>query len=494
MIFYLLTSLLLLTLGLTLALEFRFFAYSFYDFYRYSISLVDRFKRKKVLYTLELMLTITSLILTLISYPIFGVIFNITSLVVSIIEVPKVKVKFTRRNMTLMVTSFALIATSYLLLIKFDKGRYVSIIGCILSVYVFVFISYIISYPIECLVQNHYIKNAKKKMEDNPKLKIIGITGSYGKTTFKNSLKTLLSQERILCSPGNINTPMGLVRFINDKLSPVDTILILEMGIDRVKGMQKFKKIFKLDYAVITSIGMQHLRTMRTLDNIYKAKTDIVNLLKPNGMIVYCKNSVKPSEKLRKPFIEYSKDDYVLQETGNDKNLKYKSVILQTKLTSLSAINHSFGAYLLSKDILHNNGNLEQRFSEIKEVSRRKKTTVKNGVTIIDDSYNINSKSSKESFELVDKYSGSKGVVTAGLVELGSKFKNEHYEFGRGLTRFDTVFFVGKINKSTYKGFIDNGGISSNICHIKKLKEVDQQIKGIDVLLILPVGGAFSLS
>lgn len=494
MILQLLSCFLLLTFSITLILEIRFFVYSFYDLYRYLISFVDRFKKKKILFILSILLLAANITFTLLSYPLIGVILSIISLIPAIIEVPKVKVKFTRRNITLMVANLLIIGTIYLLLIKFDIAKYLAIIINYACVPIVLFLSYILASPSEYLIQLHYIKAAKKKIKDNPKLKIIGITGSYGKTTFKNSLKTLLSQERVLSSPGNINTPMGLVKFINDKLSPVDTILILELGIDRVNGMKKFKRIFNLDYAVITSVGLQHIRTMRSLSNIYKAKTDIVTLLKPGGIIVYNKDAVKESSKLREPRIEYGKEGYVLLDKDGFKTLRHKSTLLQTKLTSLSAINHSFGAYLLSKEILHNKGNLEQRFSEIKEVTRRKKTILKDGVIIIDDSYNINPQSSKESFDLAFKHLGKKAVVTAGLVELGRKFKQEHYEFGKNLAAFDSVFYVGKIDRATYQGFKDNNGNDNKIIHIKCIEEVYKRIQGIEVLLILPLGGGFSLS
>ena len=111
--------------------------------------------------------------------------------------------------------------------------------------------------------------------------KIIGITGSFGKTTMKTYLSSFLRKKYFcISSPGNVNTLMGLTKWVNQNVEKEVEFLVVELGIDEKKGMKKFAKLFSLDFAFITGIGPVHLSTFRTLQNVAKAKSAIQFLLK----------------------------------------------------------------------------------------------------------------------------------------------------------------------------------------------------------------------
>ena len=116
--------------------------------------------------------------------------------------------------------------------------------------------------PIEKGVNNHYINDAKRILRENPDLTIIGVTGSYGKTSVKFYLETLLRQKyRVLVTPESYNTPMGIVITIRKFLKPTHEIFVCEMGARYAGEIKEDCDLVHPHHGLITSIGPQHLDT-----------------------------------------------------------------------------------------------------------------------------------------------------------------------------------------------------------------------------------------
>ena len=143
-----------------------------------------------------------------------------------------------------------------------------SIIGLIpILNYLLCGIAAIIVFPLETLLQSKFIYLAKKKLSSMPNLKIIGITGSYGKTSVKFILQKLLEGHYKVCvSPNSFNTPMGLCRSINQNLKQSDEIFIAEMGARKKGDIIRLCSIARPDISIITAVGEQHLATFKNID------------------------------------------------------------------------------------------------------------------------------------------------------------------------------------------------------------------------------------
>ena len=116
-------------------------------------------------------------------------------------------------------------------------------IANILSIF-FAMIANFINKPIELAIKKHYINDAKRILKSMPNLIVIGITGSYGKTSVKNFLyKTLSSQYEVLITPKNYNTTMGVVKTIRENLKPIHQIFICEMGATQVGDIKEICEI-----------------------------------------------------------------------------------------------------------------------------------------------------------------------------------------------------------------------------------------------------------
>ncbi len=206
---------------------------------------------------------------------------------VNIIKKPLVYTNRVKRLMTTQIIVFLAILS----FLFFTKQP--TLIVCI-SVFALSFFSYIlliianfINYPIEKSINNYYINDAKKILAENPNRLIIGITGSYGKTSTKKILSQIVSSEKIvLATPESYNTLMGVVRTIRESLRPIHEVFIVEMGAKQLGDIKEICDLVKPHIGIITSIGKQHLETFKSLDNIKKTKNELFMNLRENGTAI----------------------------------------------------------------------------------------------------------------------------------------------------------------------------------------------------------------
>ena len=201
----------------------------------------------------------------------------------------KIKFSITSRIKRLYITEFIIIGLliTFLLLTNFSGIFLVLLLLTVACNYHFIYLVKLINTPVEKMVYYYYFKMAKDKLKNMNNLNVIGITGSYGKTTSKNILSHVLSSKYITKpTPKNLNTPYGLMITVNNHLDKFDEILVAEMGA-YVKGEIKTMCDFvKPKYAILTTIGEAHLETFKSKDNICEAKFELVESLPSDGVCV----------------------------------------------------------------------------------------------------------------------------------------------------------------------------------------------------------------
>ena len=168
--------------------------------------------------------------------------------------------------------------------------------------YVIVYLANCINHPVERLIYHKFERQAKRKLKENPSLRIVGITGSYGKTSSKNILNDILNAKyNCLATPKSLNTFNGLMITINNQLSKFDDVFIAEMGA-YVKGeINGLCKLVNPKYGIITSIGTAHLETFGSEQNIIDGKMELIEYLPSDGVGVLNKDDPKQkSYKIKK--------------------------------------------------------------------------------------------------------------------------------------------------------------------------------------------------
>lgn len=359
----------------------------------------------------------------------------------------KTPLKFTARVCRLLPLVTVLNFGLSLLSVYFVKDTIVcySLIGVVpLFSLLSVIVSALIASPIEALISAFYESKAKKKIAG---VSVIGITGSYGKTTAKNILEKFLSVKySVYASPHSYNTPMGLCKCVNEEYAKQE-FFIAEMGA-RYKGdIKKLKKIFKPEYTMLTSIGDQHLETFGSLKNIIEEKCSITEGTQfsvANGYDELVKNNVKNAV-ITGENIKFDNVVTNLSGTAFTLTVGEESVEVVTRLlgdhipeliTLCAAFAMHFGITL---------SDIAEQCEKLPYVEHRLEVLNGGNMIILDDSFNSNPNGAKNALKILDSFEGTKVIVTPGFVELGKDSEAKLVEFGKQIMDVcNYAFLVGR--------------------------------------------------
>ena len=358
--------------------------------------------------------------------------------------------------------------------------------------YIIVYVANIINHPVERMIYHKFERKAKDKLKSMNNLKVVGITGSYGKTSCKNILNDVLNVKyNTLATPKSLNTFNGLMITVNNTLSKFDDIFIAEMGA-YVKGeINGLCKLVNPKYGIITSIGTAHLETFGSEKNIQEGKMELIEYLPSDGIGILNKDDEKQRNyKIKK------KDHAKIVWIGIDEDnvdVKASNIKCNNKGTTFDVVfkkdkkKYSFETKLLGK---HNVYNILAAIAlgyefglSIKELQQgvKKVTPVEHRLEIkklgvfyqIDDAYNSNPVGAKAALDVLNMMDGKKVVVTPGMIELGAKEKELNKEFGRQIADVaDSVILVGEKRTIPIKeGLIDKKFKEDNIYVLNDVRE-----------------------
>ena len=469
----------LIPTGLALIDSMHFFQLNSYRFSTHLKWITENFHK----YLSHYLFSVILLIVSLFSYRV-DVKMGVTALlflVAAVAERPKKAKKplvYTPRVKRMLVTLgllfAAIIAGSAIPLFGANHGSVaVFIVVCIYALAPFwVLVANLINIPVEKLVNRYYTNDAKRILAACPDLRIIGITGSYGKTSVKYYLNTLLrARYNVLMTPESFNTPMGVVKTVRGSLRATHEIFICEMGAKWVGDIKELCDIVHPQHGVITSIGPQHLESFKTLDAVKNTKFELADALPQDGMLFLNNDDENiRAHGSKRPFVSYgieNKSDYTASDisvsergttftvTGPDGEKESFSTRLIGRhnvlnITGAIAVSNKFGIPL---------SELKGQVRRLEGVPHRLELKKKNGVTLIDDAYNSNPSGTKAALEALRLFEGYKILVTPGMVELGEKQEELNREFGANAAKVcDYVVLVGKKQAVPIKaGLLDAG-------------------------------------
>jgi UDP-N-acetylmuramoyl-tripeptide--D-alanyl-D-alanine ligase len=309
----------------------------------------------------------------------------------------------------------------------------------------------------------------------------IGITGSYGKTSVKEILKTLLSVKyRVLATPESYNTPLGISLTVH-KLDAAHDIFIAEMGAREMGDIGNLAKLVTPDIAILTGVNEQHLESFKSVENIKNTKYELFEKLKVGGKAFFDGNNAISRELSER----FNGEKYLISE--NDGIVKATDVKISSDGTMFKLVfdngsevdcfttligKHSVRNILLAVAVAYKIGltpnEISLGISRLHAVKHRLEILPNNkGITLIDDSYNANSDGAMSALETMSLFPGRKIIVTPGLVELGSNQNEINYKLGKEIaTKCDKMIISAKYNAEILiSGFIDGGGDRANIMY-----------------------------
>ncbi|MFL6416696.1 MAG: Mur ligase family protein [Bryobacteraceae bacterium] len=305
--------------------------------------------------------------------------------------------------------------------------------------------------PQERSVQKKFWNEAHGKLKSiNPT--VIGITGSYGKTSTKHLLGHILElQAPTLITPGSVNTPMGVSRVIREQLGAHHRFFVCEMGAYGPGSIARLCRLAPPDVAVITAIGMAHYERFKTLDTVATAKFELAHAAAQRHGETILSDSVLEFETARAFKAQHpektvavgfnSQSEFRIVNAGQTRDGIMAQLMWKDQLHTLRAPifgEHHIGNMavafataccvgIVPQDAilaLHSAPQISHRL-EVKEGP--------NGSRLIDDAYNSNPVGFASALKLLNDLrveGGRRILVTPGMVELGTAHEEEHEKIG----------------------------------------------------------------
>jgi UDP-N-acetylmuramoyl-tripeptide--D-alanyl-D-alanine ligase len=415
-------------------------------------------------------LLLLALLYPFIAHQVAYIVFGVSALLLYLFrEKPKAKKKliYTARVKRLLVSVFTLSAIILWVLNKLQVGPFLFLLGFGLMqivVFVLVLCGNILVIPVEKSIQYYYYRDAAKKMAGLSNLKVVGITGSYGKTSTKHIVEKILSQKfNVLMTPGSYNTTMGVVITIRKLLSPLHDIFIAEMGAKKAGDIREICRLVKPDYGILTTIGAQHLETFKTLANVQSTKYELIRSLPDGGIgilnfddphivegldlygnkqLSYVTYGIEQNE------VTVKADDIQYSEAGTEFTVEYNQH--EYKFTTRLLGKHNLYNLLAGISLGFALG-MEYRaiyagVREVTPIEHRLQLKREKDYTIIDDAYNANPVGAQMALEVLKLINGNKKIlITPGMIELGSKEYELNKEFAKQAAQVcDYIILVGE--------------------------------------------------
>lgn len=338
----------------------------------------------------------------------------------------------------------------------------------------------LINKPVEKGVNRHYTKEAKRMLAACPDLQVIGITGSYGKTSVKFYLYTILrAWTDTLVTPASFNTPMGIVKTVRGSLSAIHKIFLCEMGAKWVGDIKELCDIVHPRHGIITALGEQHLESFGSQENIIKTKYELADALpKDARLYVNWDNDLIRQNPPKHSFIKYG--------TREDCDYRAFNIVSHSKGTSFSVKSSDgsvteFDTKLLGEHNIINitgaiaaaNGfgmpleKMRLYVRRIEAVEHRMQIVEKGAVTIIDDAFNSNPAGCRAALHTLKGMDGMRILVTPGMVELGAKEDELNEDFGKSAASCcDEIVLVGEKQTAAIARGIKKAGFDGKNVHV----------------------------
>ncbi|MGI5949032.1 UDP-N-acetylmuramoyl-tripeptide--D-alanyl-D-alanine ligase [Peptoniphilus sp.] len=405
-----------------------------------------------------------------------------------------------------------------LIIYNISQNALVAVLVCLVASFLIYFfearvllISNKLALPKELEINQGFFDSAQKKIKDYKKnygLKVLGITGSFGKTSVKFISDTILSEAlKVKNTPSSFNTPMGLSKIINNELEPDREVFIAELGAKVPGEIHEVSQLVQPDIGIITAIGPTHMHLFKSIENIQRTKYELIEDLPQDGIAIfnYDNDYVKPlaDKTLKKTYrygmeniekLDVYADEISVSEEGSKFRLNIKgegNIMCQTKLLG----KHNISNLLASAAAAHVLGlSLDEIANGIKKVEpvehRLSLMNTNNGTIVIDDAFNSNPVGFRAALDVLCEFKDHrKIIITPGMVELGDIEVKENEKIGHEMAKVvDFAILVGKKRtEPIYRGLIAEGFNKENIFPVSTLTEATEVLAQIsksgDVIL-----------
>jgi len=374
--------------------------------------------------------------------------------------------------------------------------------------FVYLILATLVFWPFDFTFKQIVILRAKIKVKKYRKnMKIIAVTGSYGKTTMKDAASFVLSERfNVLKTEGNKNTVLGISQLINKKMSEKTEIFIVEMAAYGIGDIKKLcDLILQPDISILTGINESHFERFKKIENTTKTKFEIVQNCKKNGIIILNADNKLIVQNFREylkdqkiyfyssennPLSNYKFGEKIFYEDGSGIYFEIKDEFenlgeIKTRFLPNYIIGITISCMIIGKEFGMNFDEIKEKIEKLEPPKHRlQPIRAKNNILIIDDSYNGNPDGVKEAIDTLSLFVEKRKIyITPGLAEVGRKNKELHLEIGNKLAEVADMVILEKneAGKFIKEGLLQNGFLER---YIKEYDSIYEAHIDLDKILL----------
>lgn len=346
------------------------------------------------------------------------------------------------------------------------------------------------------------LKDLAEHYRRSLEIKVVGISGSVGKTSTKEMIASVLSQKYcVLKTEGNFNNEIGLPLTVFN-IREEHEVAVLEMGISDFGEMTRLAKIARPDICVITNIGCAHLEQLKSRDGILKAKTEMLDYMNPRGQIVFNGDDDKlraftPENGIEPVYFGLSEGCTFRAEQVTDRGLGGSDAEFVTPDSRFSAhisipgshmIHNAMAGTAVGRVLGLTDEQIRAGIEALVPLAGRNHLIRTKKYTIIDDCYNANPASMKAALDVLAKADTRTAAILGDMGELGENWKELHQEVGSYAAKsgIPVLVCIGEMAAEIAKGARDAGAENVNLFTSKDdfFANLDHVLESGDTILV----------
>ncbi len=353
-----------------------------------------------------------------------------------------------------------------------------------------------LAYTPNIFLHRYFISRAREKINTHKNLIVVGITGSYGKTTTKEYLAHILSKKyKVLKTPAHINVDTGVAKVILRELKPEHEIFIVEMGAYKRGEIKKICDLVRPKYAVMTGLSDQHLELFGSMAALAEAKFELVSAVNDQSHIIANADSellVSEFKHRRIMPVWYGINSHAARFKPTDVSYSVQgtSFILHgikfhSPAFGVAALNNLLGAITAAVELGLHLDEIAQLISDLPKIPDTMEVRVGiNEALIIDDTYNANTKGVMTALNDLNRTHHAKRIfVFKNIIELGSQAKKDHERIAEVIATnaSHTMLIPSEMTQPMLSKLRENGYAESQL--VKSIDELKKLLDGDAVVL-----------
>ncbi len=354
-------------------------------------------------------------------------------------------------------------------------------------------------YPVEAAFRAYYLRSAAAVLRRYQPT-VIGVAGSYGKTSTKMILAQILgSRFPTLATPRSFNTPMGLCRVVREQLRPEHRYFVAELGTYQRGEIRQLCRLVQPTIGLLTAVGPEHLERFGSLENVVKAEFELIEALPASGLALFngddptCRELARGARcrallvgSAASPELELWAEDVRLTSEGLAFTLCHRNGCRAAVTTHLLGRHNVVNILLASAAALACGlafDDLAPAIRQLEPVEHRLQLVPNdNGVVVIDDTYNSNPRGAAAALEALASFQGGRRyLVTPGMVELAELQDPAHRELGRlAAAVCDGVILIGpRRTRAIADGLMSAGFAPERLIVAQSLADATERLRGL---------------